>query len=87
MFVYGEFELLSPQDESVAVYKRTYDSNAALVVLNFSPDKANWKSPEGRRDITRLLDAGRVVVKNYDHVSIKGDAIELRTFEAVVFYE
>ncbi|KAK6442955.1 hypothetical protein LTR95_000833 [Oleoguttula sp. CCFEE 5521] len=44
-FVYGDFELLDPEHESVFAYRRFGGGEAFVVVLNFSGEEVKWEVP------------------------------------------
>nr|OQO23586.1 hypothetical protein B0A51_08088 [Rachicladosporium sp. CCFEE 5018] len=44
-FVYGDFELLDPEHESVFAYRRFGGGEAFVVVLNFSGEEVKWEMP------------------------------------------
>jgi glycosidase len=73
VLVYGQYELLLPDDEQVFAYARTLDDERWLVALNVSPEPAPVDLP--------LDDADRVVGNYAD----AGDRTELRPFEARVY--
>ncbi|WP_255196341.1 glycoside hydrolase family 13 protein [Halorarius litoreus] len=73
--VYGEYELLLPEDEQVFAYTRTLDDDEFLVALNFSDAAATVDLP---------LDDARLVVGNYDDEPT-GEPTTLRPYEARVY--
>ena len=46
VFVYGDYQELSPEDPSIFAYERTAESGKWLVVLNFSGKMVAWEIPE-----------------------------------------
>nr|POE47394.1 alpha-glucosidase [Quercus suber] len=54
VFVYGGFELLDDQHESVFAYKRATDEEAFVVVLNFTGKDVQWEVP-ARARVTRWV--------------------------------
>ncbi|KAF3003518.1 hypothetical protein E8E13_005269 [Curvularia kusanoi] len=81
VFVYGDFELLDPEDTKTVAYKRWSEKNAFVTVLNFSGEKLSWK---GLGD----LKVKKWVAGNYDETDIGGKAksgtLELRPWEALL---
>lgn len=57
IFVYGSFELVSPDDSEVFAYTRHSSTGTALVVLNFEPREVSWTMPKGlfRGQATEVL--------------------------------
>ncbi|KAJ7034466.1 glycoside hydrolase family 13 protein [Mycena alexandri] len=47
VLIYGDFVSLSPQNEKVYAYTRSYENQHALVVLNFTPEHVTFNLPEG----------------------------------------
>lgn len=85
VFVYGDFEMLSPEDEETIAYLRTFDeANAAMVVTSFKDHDVEWQVPEHARSFL----ACPVRLRNYPDgpkLHDDSDAITLRPFEAFVF--
>jgi oligo-1,6-glucosidase len=81
VFVYGDFELLDPEDKKVVAYRRWSEENAFVTVLNFTGDKLSW---DGLND----LKVKKWVAGNYDETEIDGKsksgALELRPWEALL---
>ncbi|MDS0279730.1 alpha-glucosidase [Halomicroarcula sp. S1AR25-4] len=78
VLVYGDYDLLCPDDEQLYAYTRTRDDEAVLVVLNWSADPAAFE-PE---DID--VSASSVLISNYDDASARGVRRDYRPYEAVV---
>ena len=78
--VYGDFELINPDDERVFAYIRSMDNERWFIVLNFTKKRSRF---------VHGLDLGDAdpVVHNYEDkkIKVKGDEIVLRPFEALVF--
>jgi glycosidase len=73
--VYGEYELLLPEDEQVFAYTRTLDDDELLVALNFSDRPAAPDLPFGDADL---------LVANYEDETPENEQ-ELRPYEARVY--
>ncbi|KAI5787196.1 glycoside hydrolase family 13 protein [Geopyxis carbonaria] len=87
VFIYGDFELLSREHDKVVAYRRFYEKQQALILLNFSNTPTEWTVPKGREgEIQSLFNDAQVLLKNYDDVQIDGCLAKLREFEAIVFY-
>ena len=74
IIVYGNYELLLPEDENIFAYKRTLDNQKLLVVCNFSKS-------EQRFDFSGYENA-KVLISNYNRDARK-DGI-LKPYEATV---
>jgi oligo-1,6-glucosidase len=46
VFVYGDFQVLDETNKKVFAYKRASESEAFVVVLNFSKEEVEWELPE-----------------------------------------
>ncbi|KAI4131002.1 MAG: hypothetical protein LQ347_003152 [Umbilicaria vellea] len=79
IFVYGEFELLAPDDQQLFVYKRTSGSTAAVVVLNFKETEITVRT-------TDLVGGtlGEVLLSNYSDLNVEGPSVSLGPFGAFV---
>ncbi len=84
VLVYGDFEMLDPENADSVAYARTfYGENGAMVVASFRGYEVEWQVPEKARVFLRCP----VRLKNYeDEPQVPGDSsIRLRPFEALVF--
>lgn len=79
VLVYGEYDLLLPDDEQIYAYTRTLGNEAVLVVLNWSDESAIFTDAD--------VDTGDATVMygNYDDVPTDPDGRDLRPYEAVVY--
>ena len=74
IIVYGDYNLLLPEDEELFVYERNLNGNKLLVVCNFS---------ENERDFDfDTMHTGKILVNNYKEFNTIEN--KLRPFEAVV---
>ncbi|KFZ01240.1 hypothetical protein V500_00837 [Pseudogymnoascus sp. VKM F-4518 (FW-2643)] len=84
-FVYGDFKLVSPENEDIFAYLRTYDEfQSALVVANFREDIVDWRVPA---EAARYFTGQSAAIGNYEKPPTLSDAtgaIQLRPFEAFV---
>jgi oligo-1,6-glucosidase len=79
VLVYGEYELLCPDDEQLFAYTRTLEDERVLVVLNWSGEPATFEP-------AALEAAGfEVLVGNYGESAADPTDAELRPYEAVVY--
>jgi glycosidase len=79
VLIYGDYELLVPDDEQLYAYMRTLDDERALVVLNWSGEPATFETAD--------LETGdaTVLYGNYDGTPTDPDGATLRPWEAVVY--
>lgn len=76
IIVYGNFELLLPEDEDIFMYTRVLEKEKLLVICNFSKNERVVKLPDG-------FEAGDILITNYENPEIS-DELKLRPYEAVV---
>lgn len=77
--VYGEYELLLPDDEQLYVYTRTLDDDTVLVVLNWSDVPATVDTEVVDTDDSEVLRS------NYDDSPADPSGREFRPYEATVY--
>ena len=72
LIVYGDYELLDPEDEEVFAYKRRYNGETLLVISNFTD-----------KELTRDYDQkdGQLLIGNYDD----DKNMNLRPYESKVY--
>ncbi len=76
ILVYGDFELLCPEDGKVFAYTREWEGEKWLVVCNFYKEPAGFSYPG----------EGRPILSNYGQDSlVQLGKMELRPYEAVIF--
>ena len=73
--IYGDYELLLPDDENIFAYIRTYEGERILVLCNFSKDKLAF-------DIPKEFENAEVFISNYERKNIK-DFDGLQAYEAI----
>ena len=79
--MYGNYKLLSAEDETVFAYTRQEGSDAVLVVLNFSGDKISYDVPS---DVE--TSSAKLLVANADvNPSIENGKVSLGPWEAVIY--
>ncbi|NLV11571.1 alpha,alpha-phosphotrehalase [Halomicrobium mukohataei] len=77
--VYGDYELLTPEDDQLYAYTRTLDDERVLVVLNWSSESATFEGSE-----IEASDA-TVLYGNHDDPPTDPTGASLRPWEAVVY--
>lgn len=80
LIVYGEFELLCPEDEKIFAYRRYLGDEQLLVVCNFSPEEVLFAVPEELRQKPAEL-----LIGNYAE-SAYSESLLMRPYEAKVYY-
>ncbi|KFY95966.1 hypothetical protein V498_02998 [Pseudogymnoascus sp. VKM F-4517 (FW-2822)] len=86
VFVYGDFGIYGTADKDVFAYMRTSEGEgAALVVSNFTAEVVSYKIPV---EVKSFGSEGQRIIGNYETAPTVsgGDTIELRPFEAVVYW-
>ncbi|MFX0557458.1 glycoside hydrolase family 13 protein [Maribacter sp. CXY002] len=77
VLVYGDYDLLFPEDEQVYAFKRTLGSDKVMVILNFS-DKQALVNLEDK------LNADQIIINNYEDFNLNGSSLELNPYQAIV---
>jgi oligo-1,6-glucosidase len=82
IIVYGDVQLILPDDEQIFAYMRTMNQEALLVILNFCGEPTEFVWPAGRK-----YTGGRLLLGNYRDVGNNHDLtrISLRPYEARVY--
>ena len=78
VIVYGDYELLCPEDEELYVYTRNLSDEKLLVICNFSEKERSFILPEGAG-----MDTSRILIGNYETATWKEEMC-IRAYEAVV---
>ena len=78
VLVYGDYELLLPEDEQFYAYTRTLGEESALIVLNWSAEPATFESPVP-------TDGAEPVAGNYADVPPDPDGATFRPYEGVIY--
>jgi oligo-1,6-glucosidase len=76
VMVYGHYELLEPDHESLYVYTRSLENQKLLVICSFTKDPVSYEIP------AEFADA-QILIGNYGRSEAKG-TIELKPYEAIV---
>lgn len=76
VIVYGDYELLEPESESLYVYTRTLGEEKLLIVCNFTDREEDFEAPEEFRD-------GSILIGNGGRSRVE-DQICLLPYEALV---
>ena len=78
--VYGDVELIYPENENIFAYRRNLNDENIVIVLNFYENNVNFKIPEFLQE--RELE---VLLSNYNDKIIENNNIKLRPYEAIVY--
>ena len=74
IIVYGDYNLLLPEDEDLFVYERSLDGKKLLVACNFSENEREFDFD--------IVKNGKILTNNYEEFNLINK--KLRPFEAVV---
>ncbi|WP_313691599.1 glycoside hydrolase family 13 protein [Halorarum halobium] len=81
VLVYGDYDLLLPDDPELYAYLRTLGEERALVVLNFTDGEPAFELPDGIE-----YDAADLLLANYEvEGPTRPDRFDLRPYEARVY--
>ena len=77
--IYGDYELLDPEDKNIYAYRRRFNGDNILVVCNFyeKPVEFNFKG-----DCNRTPE---ILISNYKDSSIEITNLKLRPYEAIMY--
>jgi oligo-1,6-glucosidase len=78
VLIYGDYQLLFPDNEQVYAYTRTLGEQKMLVLLNFSEKDA-------RVDLPSPLSLKKAIINNYETVDRNGSAVSLNPYQAVIY--
>ncbi len=79
IIVYGDYELILPEHESIFAYTRTYEGEKVLVITNFSSDEVQITLPANVPSVELLI-------SNYDVEKTEEiSTINLKPYEARVY--
>jgi oligo-1,6-glucosidase len=77
VLVYGDYTMLSPEDERVYAYVRTLGEASMLVVLSFSSSPTEYRWPDG-------ISVGEVLMNNSGDVDVTDSSVVLQPYQAVI---
>ncbi|MBB6450097.1 trehalose-6-phosphate hydrolase [Geomicrobium halophilum] len=80
IITYGDYELLTPHDKRLFVYKRTYRNKTLLVINNFYEEEVEYACPE------ELLGKKTELLISNDHNRELEPRMMLNPYESLVFY-
>ena len=76
ILVYGDYQLLMPEDQDIFTYVRTFENEKLLVVANFHEREREYDVPEEFREATKIIG-------NYEEEK----AGMLQPYEARIYYK
>ncbi len=76
--IYGETCEYDHDNRRIVSYSRTWNRKKLFVIGNFSSHETTYRMPE-------MLNAGEILINNYDDIKIDGLDIHLKPYQAVVF--
>lgn len=79
IIIYGDYELLNPEDENVFAYTRELNGEKILVVCNFKENSAEFRLKEG------LEKEPEILLSNYKDSALNLYELDLRPYEAIMY--
>lgn len=82
IIVYGDYQLLHPEDRDSFTYLRTLGEEKLLVITNFTEKEITWHAPESLE-----FNARQILIANYSDRTLSEDisTITLKPYEAIVY--
>ncbi|MCI5648776.1 MAG: alpha-glucosidase [Fusicatenibacter sp.] len=78
VIVYGKYQLLEPESESLYVYTRTLEKDKLLVICNFTDQEVSYRIPEE-------FSNGRILIGNLREEGTSAEeTVQLKPYEAIV---
>lgn len=81
IIVYGQYELLNPENEEVYAYRRKLNGQELLVICNFSENDIAYELPESEN---KKADEAQVLITNCGRTGLEKQML-LKPYEASVF--
>ena len=79
--VWGDYKEYFPKDRNFYVYSRSYEGKRLLVICSFTKKALRFEAPEGFE-----LNAGQLVLTNYDRSFVIMNGFTSRPYEMRVYY-
>ncbi|KAJ9643411.1 hypothetical protein H2199_004090 [Coniosporium tulheliwenetii] len=79
IFIYGDYQLIDPENNDVFAYTRTFRDQTVVVAANFRANNVEWPLPN-----INLKKEG-VLISNYGDLVVKDGVVSLRPFEAFAY--
>ena len=78
VLVYGDYQLLFPEDENVYAYTRQLGDKKMLILLNFSTEETSLTIPENLQDL-------KLVKNNLADIEMEDSKLTLKAYQALIF--
>lgn len=78
VLVYGDYELLFPENETVYAYTRELNEKKMLILLNFSTENTSIEIPEKLKDL-------KLVKNNLSDLELENSKVTLKPYQALIF--
>ena len=75
--IYGQYELLAPDDAQLYAYTRSLDDDKLLILLNFSESKLSFNIPSE-------FNNAELLINNINELSLSGEEVELNAYQALI---
>ncbi|KAJ9665532.1 hypothetical protein H2201_004414 [Coniosporium apollinis] len=79
IFIYGDYQLIDPENNDVFAYTRTFRDQTVVVAANFRANNVEWPLPN------ISLKKEEVLISNYGDLVVKDGVVSLRPFEAFAY--
>ncbi len=77
--IYGDYELLNPEDKNIYAYTRKFNGDNILVVCNFYKEPVEFRFNEDYNGVPEIL------ISNYKDSSNELSNLKLRPYEAIMY--
>ncbi|MDR5590843.1 alpha-glucosidase [Christiangramia sp. SM2212] len=78
VLVYGDYQLILPDNKNVYAYTRELDDQKMLILLNFSTENTSIELPE-------KFSKPELLINNYSEVQRKNSKLTLKPYQALIF--
>jgi len=77
VLIYGDYEMVDPENEQVYAYLRTLENDARLILLNFSDKDAKMELPQN-------IKPSSILINNVSDFILDRRIVQLKPYQAVV---
>ncbi len=78
VLVYGDYQIVQPEHETVYAFTRELDDDKVLVLLNFSENESEFQ-------LDPKLKVSKTLINNYSSINRKQQSITLKPYQAIIF--
>ncbi|MGM0445114.1 MAG: glycoside hydrolase family 13 protein [Bacillota bacterium] len=78
--IYGKYDSVMDENETVFAYMRTYEKQKYLIILNFFKERLKINLPD---DLN--LDKYEIIISNYKNNEYSNKNVDLKPYESIVF--